>query len=65
MPNGSLMKVESIAECSPWSMLQYFWPALSDTLSWKPILVFFMSGHLKFYCSHFAQWAEIKSPQKF
>ena len=28
--NGSLMKVERIAECSPWSILQYFWPALSD-----------------------------------
>ena len=24
MPNGSLMKVKSIAECSPWSILQYF-----------------------------------------
>ena len=24
MKNGSLMKVESIAECSPWSILQYF-----------------------------------------
>ena len=23
MENGSLMKVESIAECSPWSILQY------------------------------------------
>ena len=22
--NGSLMKVESIVECSPWSILQYF-----------------------------------------
>ena len=22
--NGSLLKVESIAECSPWSILQYF-----------------------------------------
>ena len=22
--NGSLMKVEGIAECSPWSILQYF-----------------------------------------
>ena len=33
MTNGSLillMKVESIAECSNWSILQYFWPALSD-----------------------------------
>ena len=24
MENASLMKVESIAECSPWSILQYF-----------------------------------------
>ena len=24
MENGSLMKVESIAECSSWSILQYF-----------------------------------------
>ena len=30
MTNGSLMKVKSIAECSPWSILQYFWPTLSD-----------------------------------
>ena len=30
MENGRLMKVKSIAECSPWSILQYFWPALSD-----------------------------------
>ena len=24
MTNGSLMNVKSIAECSPWSILQYF-----------------------------------------
>ena len=24
MTNGSLKKVKSIAECSPWSILQYF-----------------------------------------
>ena len=30
---GSLMDVESIAECSTWSILQYFWPALSDNWS--------------------------------
>ena len=24
MSNGTLLKVESIAECSPWSILQYF-----------------------------------------
>ena len=47
MTNGSLMKVKSIAECSHWSILQYLWPALSDSQSWKPILVFFLSGHLR------------------
>ena len=47
MENGSLMKVEGIAECSPWSILQYLWPALSDNRYWKPILVFFLSGHLR------------------
>ena len=41
MTKGSLMKVESIAECSHWSTLQYFWPALSDNWSWKPILGLF------------------------
>ena len=32
--NGSLMKVESIAE---WSILQYIWPPLSDNWSWTPM----------------------------
>ena len=31
--NGSLMKVESIAECSPLSILQCFLPALSNNRS--------------------------------
>ena len=44
MTNGSLMKVESIAECSKGSILQYFWPALSDNWSWKPIFGLFKSG---------------------
>ena len=35
--NGSLMKVTSIAECSPWSILQYFLPALSD--NWSSFLM--------------------------
>ena len=48
MENGSLMKVESIAECSPWSILQYFWPALSNNqYSENQFLVFFLSGHLR------------------
>ena len=35
------MKVKSIAECSPWGILQYFWPALSD--NWSS----FLSGRLR------------------
>ena len=38
MERCSLMKVESTAECSPWSILQYFWPALSDNWYCKPII---------------------------
>ena len=43
MTNGSLIKVNSIAGCH-WSILQYFWPALSDNWSWKPIFGLFESG---------------------
>ena len=49
MTNGSLMKVESIAEC----ILQYFWPAFSDNLSYKPIFGLFMSGRLRQVLLHF------------
>ena len=31
--NGCLMQVQSIAECFPWSILQYFCPALSGNWS--------------------------------
>ena len=44
MTNGSLMKVESSADCSPWNILQYLWPALSDNWSWKPIFGLCESG---------------------
>ena len=47
MENGSLMKVKSIAECSPWSILQYFWPALSDNRSRKPIFGLLFQWPLK------------------
>ena len=47
MTIGSLMKVKSIAECSTWSILQYFWPALSDNRSWIPIFCLFESGRFK------------------
>ena len=33
MTNGSLMKVQSIAEC----ILQYFWPVLSKKWSWNGV----------------------------
>ena len=41
------MKVEIIAECSPWGILQYFWPALSNGRSKTQIMVFFLSGRLR------------------
>ena len=44
MTNSSLMKVENIVECSPGSILQYYWPALSDNWSIKPIFNLFESG---------------------
>ena len=44
MTNGGLMKVKSITECSPWCILQYFWPALSNNWSWKPIFSLFERG---------------------
>ena len=44
MINSSLMKVKSIAECSHPAI---FWPASSDNLSLKPILVFFLSELLR------------------
>ena len=47
MTDGSLMKVESIAECSLWSILQDVWPALRDNQSRKPILAFFFSDRLR------------------
>ena len=47
MTNGSLMKVESIAECSPWRILQYFWPTLTDNWYWKPIFGLFENGRLR------------------
>ena len=47
MTDGSLMKVKSIAEYSPWSILQYFWPTLSNNQSWKPIFGLIFEWPLK------------------
>ena len=44
LTNGSLMEVKRIAECSPWSILQYFLPVLRDNWPRKPMLVIFESG---------------------
>ena len=56
--NDSLMKVESIAECSPWSILQYFWPALSDNWSWKPNFGLFFEWPLKTGFTVFDRWKD-------
>ena len=42
MTNGSLMKVESIAECSFWSIMQYFLIGLENQ-----VLDFFFSVSLR------------------
>ena len=50
-----LMQVKSIAECSLslWSILQYFWPALSDNQSWKTFWVFLRVAVLhRFNCTY-------------
>ena len=36
--------INTLTILSPWSILLYFWPALSDNWSWKPILGHFESG---------------------
>ena len=41
------MKVENIAKCSHWSILQYFSPALGNNRPENPLLVFFLSGRLR------------------
>ena len=47
MTNGSLMKVESVAECSHRSILQYFWPGLSDNWSKNQTLNLFFEWPFK------------------
>ena len=59
MTNGSLMKVESIAECSPWSILQCFWLVVLKT-----ILVFFLSGRLSQVLLYVKFTADVKSSQQ-
>ena len=44
MGNGRKIKDESAAECSPWSILQYFRPALSYHLSFRLLFCLFVSS---------------------
>ena len=60
------MKVESIAECSHWSLLQYFQPALSDNWSWKPIFGHFRFGRFtQFYYILKSKQTEIQQQVRF
>ena len=43
------MKIERIADV-PWSFMQYLRPALCYNLSLNQLLVFFLSGRLRFHC---------------
>ena len=40
------MQVKSIAECSKWSILQYFSPSLTFYLPLRSLFCLFLSGHL-------------------
>ena len=52
MTNVSLMKVKRIAGYSPWSILQYFWPALSKIGLENQFLVYLRVAVLhRFYCN--------------
>ena len=65
MTNGSLMKVKSIAECSPWSILQYL-PALSKISLEKQFLVFLRVAVLhRFNCSFLMTQYTCLSQSKF
>ena len=51
MTNDSLMKVESIAECSHWSIMQFFWPALAIIGLENKYWIFLRVAVLhRFYC---------------
>ena len=45
--NFGLMQVKIIAECSPWSILQYVCPSLSYHLSIGFLFFLFLSGRLR------------------
>ena len=47
-----LMQVESIAECSKGSILQYFRPSLSCHLSLRSLFCLFLSGHFTLILLH-------------
>ena len=47
------MQVKSIAECSPWSILQYFGPPLSYHLSLRPLFCLFLSGRFTQVLLHY------------
>ena len=45
--NYRLMQVNSIAESSKGSILQYFQPALSYHMAFRPLFCLFLSGRLR------------------
>ena len=44
---NTFMQVESNAECSKGSILQYFQPSISYHLALRPLFCLFLSGHLR------------------
>ena len=56
-----LMQVKSIAECSPWSILQYFRPSLSYHLPLRSLFCLFLNGRFTqvlLYCLSYVLGAQ-------
>ena len=54
-----LVQVESIAECSPWSILQYFPRSLRYHLSLKPLFCLFLIGRLRQVLLHLETYSHM------
>ena len=50
--NNQLMQVK-YCRMLPWSILQYFWPALSYHMAFRPLFCLFLSGRLRRFSLYF------------
>ena len=63
--NDRLMPFKSIAECSHWSILQYFRPSLSYHLSVRYLFCLFLSGRLRQVLLHWGLVVHFYSSSRY